>query len=92
MENVYFDFQAEVELRKHSGVRATNELINPCEIESGKHLLDVGCGVGITDIYIAKGHDVIVTGIDLSSNILKWAKTYSKEEEVRVCIYPRIKL
>jgi ubiquinone/menaquinone biosynthesis C-methylase UbiE len=82
-ESIYFDFQAEVGLTKHIGsVKATNELISLCKIESGKHVLDVGCGVGITDVYLAREYNVNITGIDVNAGMLKRAKNYSEEDKV----------
>jgi len=41
-EHVYFYLQAKVGLTKHiGGVKATNELIDLCEIKQGNHVLDV---------------------------------------------------
>jgi len=62
-----FDFQAEVGLTKHlGGVGATEELIELCHIGEGKHVLDVGCGVGVTPCFIAKRYGCRVVGVDIS--------------------------
>ena len=54
-EEVYFDVQAELDFTKHPGaLDATNELIDLCTIDSTKHVLDVGCGVGMTPAYLVK--------------------------------------
>jgi ubiquinone/menaquinone biosynthesis C-methylase UbiE len=82
-EHVYFYLQAKVGLTKHiGGVKATNELIDLCEIKQGNHVLDVGCGVGMTDIYLARDYGVRVTGIDINPGILSRADEYSEEDEV----------
>ena len=54
-EQTFFDFAAAVGLTKHIGdSEATVELLNQCHIKEDKHLLDVGCGVGVTPVLIAR--------------------------------------
>jgi ubiquinone/menaquinone biosynthesis C-methylase UbiE len=82
-ERVYFSLQADVGLTKHiGGVKATDELIDLCEIKRGTYVLDVGCGVGMTDTYLAKEYGAKVTGIDINSGMLSSADEYSEEDEV----------
>ena len=82
-ESIYFEFQAEVGLTKHIGsVKATNELVSLCEIKSGKHVLDAGCGVGITDTYLAREYNLTIIGIDVNASMLKRARKYSEEDNV----------
>jgi len=46
-QNGFFDFAAEVGLTKHvGGLKATEMLIELCQISKEKYVLDVGCGVG----------------------------------------------
>ena len=39
-------------------------------LQSGQRVLDVGCGIGGGDFYMAAQHDVFVHGIDLSVNMV----------------------
>jgi 2-polyprenyl-6-hydroxyphenyl methylase/3-demethylubiquinone-9 3-methyltransferase len=50
---------------------------------AGKKILDVGCGGGILAEGMAK-RDAIVTGIDLSSNVLTVARQHAKEQNLAI--------
>ena len=68
----FFDFAAEVGLTKHiGGVEATDELIRLCQIDAGHVLLDAGCGVGATPIYIAQKVGCRVVGIDIRLKMIE---------------------
>lgn len=43
------------------------------ELEPGQKVLDVGCGIGGGDFYMASTFDVEVVGIDLSVNMISFA-------------------
>ena len=43
------------------------------ELKSGQKVLDVGCGIGVGDFYMAENFDVEVVGIDLSINMISFA-------------------
>jgi len=76
----YLGFQAAVGITKHDGgSKATNELIELCQIGEGKHVLDVGCGTGRTACLLAKKHDCTVVGIDISEKMLDWSKERAEE-------------
>ena len=78
-----FDFQAEVGLTKHlGGLGATEELIELCHIGEGKHVLDVGCGVGVTPCFIAKRYGCRVVGVDISEGMIERSKERAKREGV----------
>lgn len=48
-EESFFDFAAEVGFTKHlGGVEASDELARLCQIGPLSHVLDVGCGAGVT--------------------------------------------
>lgn len=78
-----FDFQAEVGLTKHVGsLKATEELAGLCDIDEGKYVLDVGCGVGVTPCYLARRHGCKVVGVDISERMIERSKERSKREGV----------
>ena len=43
------------------------------ELKPGQKVLDVGCGIGGGDFYMAENFDVEVVGIDLSINMISFA-------------------
>lgn len=51
----------------------TKEFVAKLELKSGQKVLDVGCGIGGGDMYIADTFDVHVVGIDLSVNMVSLA-------------------
>lgn len=51
----------------------TKEFVAKLGLKPGQKVLDVGCGTGGGDIYMAENFDVEVVGIDLSINIISLA-------------------
>ena len=50
-----FELSAVLGATKHlGGMKATNELVELCNINEKSYVLDVGCGVGLTPVYLAK--------------------------------------
>ncbi|WP_191859519.1 class I SAM-dependent methyltransferase [Hanstruepera ponticola] len=45
-------------------------------------VLDLGCGVGIWSVFLAK-NGISVKGVDFSKNAIEYAKNWAKEEKVR---------
>jgi len=80
----YFELQAYWGASKPhlGGLKATEELIELCHIDKGKHVLDVGCGVGVTPCYIARRYGGRVVGVDISEKMLDRARQRAKREGV----------
>ncbi|XP_027341970.1 phosphoethanolamine N-methyltransferase-like isoform X2 [Abrus precatorius] len=55
------------------GLETTKEFVAKLGLQPGQKVLDVGCGVGGGDFYMAKNFDVEVVGIDLSINMISLA-------------------
>ncbi|XP_057747668.1 phosphomethylethanolamine N-methyltransferase-like [Arachis stenosperma] len=55
------------------GLETTKELVAKLGLKPGHKVLDVGCGVGGSDFYMAKNFDVEVVGIDFSINMISLA-------------------
>ena len=51
----------------------TKEFVAKLGLKPGQKVLDVGCGVGGGDLYMAEKFDVEVVGIDLSINMISLA-------------------
>jgi ubiquinone/menaquinone biosynthesis C-methylase UbiE len=70
----YLDMQAEIGYTKHiGGAKATNELLELCEVGPEKVLLNVGCGAGTTSTYIVENFHCKLVGVDLKENMIKTA-------------------
>jgi arsenite methyltransferase len=79
----FFDFAAEVGLTKHlGGAEATNELVQLCHISKAAYVLDVGCGAGVTPVYLAKQHGCRVVGVDISEGMIEKSKERAAREGV----------
>jgi ubiquinone/menaquinone biosynthesis C-methylase UbiE len=71
----YFDMQAEVGHTKHvGGLKGTQELLELCRMGPDKYLLNVGCGSGSTNIYIAETYGIKSVGVDIKENMVQSAR------------------
>ncbi|KAI3518106.1 hypothetical protein L1887_06496 [Cichorium endivia] len=55
------------------GIDTTKEFVAMLDLKAGQKVLDVGCGIGGGDFYMAETFDVDVVGIDLSVNMISFA-------------------
>ncbi|XP_038880570.1 phosphoethanolamine N-methyltransferase-like isoform X1 [Benincasa hispida] len=55
------------------GLETTKEFVAKLDLKAGQRVLDVGCGIGGGDFYMAENFDVEVVGIDLSINMISLA-------------------
>ncbi|KAG6413723.1 hypothetical protein SASPL_126437 [Salvia splendens] len=55
------------------GLETTSEFVAKMDLQPGQKVLDVGCGIGGGDFYMAEQYDVHVVGIDLSINMISFA-------------------
>jgi len=79
----FFDYAAEANLTKHlGGIEATDELIEQCHINQGSHILDVGCGVGQTPVYIAEKIGAKITGVDINPGMIKRSQERAEKHRV----------
>jgi len=79
----YLDFQACVGVTKHNGgFTATDELLSLCRIEDAREVLNVGCGIGVGSVYIAKRHGCRVVGVDILEQMIDWSRLRAKEGKV----------
>ena len=78
-----FDFQAQVGLTKHlGGLQATKTLIEGCRIDGDERVLEVGCGVGNTAVYLADKFGCHVTGVDISERMIQRAREHAQRWKV----------
>jgi arsenite methyltransferase len=79
----YFDMQGAIGITKHPGGRtATQELLALCHIDSAREVLDVGCGIGVGPARIAKTFGCRVVGVDVSEQMIQWARLRARQEHV----------
>lgn len=66
------------------GLHTTEELVAKLNLKEGEHVLDVGCGIGGGDFYMAEKFGVSVLGVDLSVNMFMIALERSLERNTNV--------
>ncbi|XP_053541546.1 phosphoethanolamine methyltransferase isoform X2 [Ictalurus punctatus] len=64
------------------GQSTTKEFVDLLNLKPGKKVLDVGCGIGGGDFYMAKTFGVDVLGMDLSSNMVEIAMERAVAEKL----------
>jgi len=52
------------------GLDTTQEIVATLGIKAGDRILDIGCGIGGHDFYMAEHYDVEVHAVDLSTNMM----------------------
>jgi len=55
------------------GLETTQEIVPLLKLEAGHRVLDVGCGLGGHDFYMAEKYGVIIDAVDLSKNMMSVA-------------------
>ncbi len=79
----YFGFLARIGLTKHLGsMEATRKLVDLCHLDSGQHVLEVGCGVGATIHYLAREIGCRVVGVDIVEQMIEQARERARAEEI----------
>nr|DBA17099.1 TPA: hypothetical protein GDO54_002594 [Pyxicephalus adspersus] len=63
------------------GLETTKEFISMLNLVPGQRVIDVGCGIGGGDFYMAKTYGVEVLGMDLSSNMVEIAMERAVKEK-----------
>uniref|UniRef100_M4C047 phosphoethanolamine N-methyltransferase n=1 Tax=Hyaloperonospora arabidopsidis (strain Emoy2) TaxID=559515 RepID=M4C047_HYAAE len=62
------------------GQTTTTEFVSKLKLQPGERVLDVGCGIGGGDFYMARQFQVSVVGIDLSTNMVHRALETSMQD------------
>jgi SAM-dependent methyltransferase len=81
--DAYFELQAYVGTTKHlGGQKATQELIELCQIDTDSYVLDVGCGAGATPAYLAREVGCRVVGVDIRDKMIALAENRASRDGV----------
>lgn len=79
----YFEYLASLGFTKHIGsIEATRRLVELGHIERGDLVLEVGCGVGATPVYLAKKEGARVIGVDLLEGMVRQARARVRADGV----------
>ena len=79
----FLDMQAAVGVTKHiGGYDATDKLLSLCHIEDAREVLNVGCGIGVASVYIARKYACHVVGADISEKMIEWSRRRAREAKV----------
>jgi cyclopropane fatty-acyl-phospholipid synthase-like methyltransferase len=80
---MHFGFWDKKTKNRHQAMVNQNQaVVNAGRITAKDRVLDAGCGIGGTAIYIAKKTKAQVTGINIVSKQIKLAKKYAKDNGV----------
>jgi len=82
--DLYFGFQASVGITKHmGGLKATKKLLEMCQVDKDKYVLEVGCGVGKSCCYLTEHYGCRAVGIDISEKMIVCSKARAKKKGVK---------
>lgn len=82
-QTTYFALMADLDHTKHiGGLSATEELAALCGLTPGDHVLDVGCGVGVTPVILAREYGCRVVGVDYMPPLIDRAVARAQREGV----------
>lgn len=77
----YFGIQSSWGITKHLGGRqSTERLVELCAVTPDTKVLEIGCGVGMTACYLAGRVGCALTSIDLSEQMIAWARKRAVRE------------
>jgi SAM-dependent methyltransferase len=75
MSGSFLENQARIGISVHlGGLPATRRLLASCHVARAGEVLDVGCGIGIGTVLIARTIDCRVIGVDRSPRMVDWAR------------------
>jgi SAM-dependent methyltransferase len=84
MTSPFLDMQAYIGISKHiGGIPATRMLLDLCHVDEAREVLDVGCGIGAGPVRIVREHDGRVVGVDVSEEMLAWARRRAEAARVQ---------
>lgn len=82
-QSIYFNLLADIGHTKHiGGLKATGRLMELIAPNSGDQVLDVGCGVGIAPVFMAKQFGCHVTGVDITPLMIERSEDRAAREGV----------
>lgn len=68
--------------RRHAQIDLIEELLNWSQVQQAEYILDVGCGIGGSSLYLAQKFNAAVTGITLSP--VQAARATERAQEARL--------
>ena len=81
--SLHYGFWDETTKRlRHALIKMNDVLAEKIEIKSSDRVLDAGCGVGGSAIYLAKKYNCSVDGITLSKNQVEFARKKAGDEKL----------
>lgn len=58
-------------------------------LRKGAHVMEVGCGWGLSGIYCAKKHGALVTGVDIDPDVFPFLHLHAEINKVKVATMPK---
>jgi ubiquinone/menaquinone biosynthesis C-methylase UbiE len=81
--DTYLDIQAELGITKHMGGHRASELLySLCHVSEAESVLEIGCGIGVGPVYLARHFRGQVTATDVSEKMLEWARKRAARERL----------
>jgi SAM-dependent methyltransferase len=83
MVRSFLEHQARIGISVHlGGLPATRRLLSLCHVAEASEVLDIGCGIGIGPAHIARTYRCRVVGVDLSPQMIDWARRRARSAGV----------
>lgn len=79
----FLEHQSQIGISVHlGGLAATRRLLESCHVNEASEVLDIGCGIGVGPAAIARAHRCRVVGVDVSAQMIDWARRRARDEGV----------
>jgi len=77
-----FMYSCGLDILHPGGLEKTDEMVRACDVGTGKRILDIGSGKGVTTCYLAENYGCEVVGVDASERMVEYARELARRKDL----------